>query len=146
MRLTAREALKYERIAAGRCPIHVRYNPACSICVRMQLNRNGEASPDAVEIEKPLQEQIEAECRNRMWPFVRCRMDKGTTFTFPGVPDFVIAADNGRVFWVETKSKTGKQTPEQIGFQMMLNRCGHAYHLVRSISQFLEIIKTDDQS
>lgn len=95
---------------------------------------------DAVSLESPLQEKIEEECRRRRWPFVRSRMDKATVFTFPGVPDFVIAADGGRVLWIECKSKTGKQTTDQIGFQMMLNRCGHLYYLIRSFQEFLGIL------
>lgn len=142
MRLTAQQALELERLSSGRCPIHVRHNPACSVCVRIQDGKRGLPTRDRdVELESELQDAIENYCRNRLWPFVRSRMNKATTFTFPGVPDFVIAASYGRTFWIETKSRNGKQTPEQLGFQMMLEKCGHLYHLVRSYDKFLEIIK-----
>lgn len=138
MRMDAQRALELQRLAAGRCPIHVRRNPACSICARIG---DVETVPmDAVELEASLQEEIEAECRRRLWPFVRTRMNKATTFTFPGVPDFVIALNGGRVLWVECKSKTGKQTHEQIGFQTMLEITGHSYHLIRSFSEFRKAV------
>lgn len=57
-----------------------------------------------------------------------------------GVCDMIIAASNGRVFFVETKRKGAKQTTEQLGFQMLLNCNGHVCHLVRSFSEFLRII------
>jgi len=139
MRMTAFEAIELNRLSEGRCPIHVRHNAACSICVRIQQRENPMAQLDAVELESDLQEQIEAECLRRGWPFVRSRMDKKTSFTFPGVPDFVIAADNSRTIWMEAKARKSKQTPEQIGFQMMLNRCGHPYHLVRSMSEVIAV-------
>ena len=64
------------------------------------------------------------------------------TTTATGAPDFVIFADAGRVFAVECKTRTGKQTPEQIGFQMMIERNGHRYQLVRSMAEFLNLVKT----
>ncbi len=90
--------------------------------------------------EADLQEQIEAECRRRQWPFVRTRMDKATTFTMAGVPDFVIAADEGRTLWVECKSATGKQTPAQKGFEILLNLRKHEYHLINSFAAFLKLL------
>lgn len=85
-----------------------------------------------------LHEQIEVECRQRMWPIVHSRTDMRAT-TIPGTPDFIIAAGGGRVLWVEAKAKGGKQTTEQRGFEIMLTRNGHAYHLVYSFQEFLAI-------
>lgn len=153
MRLTAQQALEIERLSHNRCPIHVRHNPGCSICAR--IRQDVEALCNAadvdhckhgVELESVLQDEIENYCRNKYWPFVRCRMDKATVFTFPGVPDFVIAADGGRVFWIETKSKSGKQTTDQLGFQMLLERGGHSYCLIRNFQQFLEAVKHHEQA
>ena len=113
------------------------------IQARLAKNRGdnlAEYNGEGVECEAELHEQIIYECRGRLWPFVRSRMDLPST-TSLGAPDFVIAADNGRVFFIEAKTKTGKQSPAQIGWQMMLERNGHKYHLVRSFEQFLEAIK-----
>lgn len=141
MRMNAQQALELERLSSGRCPIHVRHMDNCSWCVRISDSSKNIPTRDRdVELESKLQDQIENYCRNKFWPFVRCRMDKATVFTFPGVPDFVIAADAGRVFWIETKSKSGKQTNEQRGFQMLLERNGHAYSLIRNYQGFLELI------
>lgn len=99
-----------------------------------------ESHSEASPLEAPLQDQIEAECNRRGWVCVRTRMDRKTTFTTPGVPDAIIALPNNRVLWLEAKSKTNKQTPEQKGFQMRVERLGHEYALVRSFQQFLELI------
>lgn len=113
---------------------------------RTQRNPSREAPGGAVALEAPLQDQIEAECRRRGWPFVRTRMDRKTTFTMEGIPDFVIAADGGKTLWVECKRKNAKQTVEQRGFQMMLERIGHGYHLVRSFSEFLDALRRPNEN
>jgi hypothetical protein len=41
---------------------------------------------------------------------------------------------------VECKTRTGKQTPEQIGWQMLLERNGHAYRIVLSMADFLAVV------
>lgn len=99
---------------------------------------------DAVELEAGLHDAIESECKRRAWPFVHSRMDKATGQA-RGVPDFVIATNlwnglNRKVLWVECKSRTGKQSPDQMGFQMMLEKNGHDYHLIRSFTEFLKLI------
>lgn len=138
MRMTAQQAVEHEQKMDARCPIHyLELRPGCPHCVR--IVDEIKTPLDAVELESPLQESIEAECRRRQWPFVRTQMNKATTFTFPGVPDFVIAASGGRVLWIECKSKTGKQTPEQRGFQMLLSRNGHVYSLIRSMREALDL-------
>ena len=98
-------------------------------------------TPEAVEDEGGLHDDIIAQCRHRLWPVIHSRMDMATT-TATGAPDFVIFADAGRVFAVESKTKTGKQTPQQIGWQMLMERNGHRYHLVRSLAEFLDLVKT----
>lgn len=143
MRMTAEQVLQLEQLRAGRCPLHIKHNPNCSICLNLEFHQkqNSEEFPiaDAVELEAPLQEEIEREARRRGWVCIRTRMDCRNTFTMLGVCDLIIAADYGRVFWIETKRKNAKQTTEQIGFQMLLSRNGHVYHLVRSMREALNI-------
>ncbi len=91
--------------------------------------------------ESVLQDKIEQECRQRQWAFARTRMDKATTFTMAGVPDFIIAMHSGRTLYMEVKTKTGKQSAEQKGFQVLLEMNGHEYHLVRSFAEFLSVTK-----
>ncbi len=93
-----------------------------------------------VENESELQEQIISECRRRGWFAVYSGMHQQTS-TPLGTPDFIIYADGGRVFTVETKSKTGKLRPEQLGVSMMLEKLGHKYCLCRSFTHFLEFVK-----
>ncbi|MGA2685901.1 MAG: hypothetical protein ABSF51_12705 [Verrucomicrobiota bacterium] len=100
---------------------------------------SGPVSADAVDSEGALHDEIISECRARLWPVIHSRMDAKTT-TAKGAPDFVIFADAGRVFAVECKTRTGKQTPEQIGWQMLLERNGHAYRIVRSMADFLAVV------
>ena len=91
-----------------------------------------------VESESDLQNDIESALKRLMWPYVRCRMDKATTFTVPGVPDFIIAAPNGKTIWIECKTRTGKTTMEQDGFGAWLKRNNHHYAVVRSMVEFLD--------
>ena len=109
---------------------------------RTERNPVRDAVPDdAADHESDLQEQIEAECRYRLWPCVRTRMDRRTTFTLPGVPDCIIAADRGRTFWIECKTRTGKQTVEQMGFQALCARNNHVYAVIRSFGEFLALVR-----
>lgn len=89
--------------------------------------------------EAALHDQIATEIKRRGWYYVRSRMDRRTT-TQRGVPDFIIAADEGRVFWIEAKTPKGKLRPEQIGAIKWLEICGHKAHVVRSIEDFLKVI------
>ena len=90
--------------------------------------------------ESALHDAILAHCRARRWLCVHSRMDRPTSQGL-GVPDFIILADKGRMFLVEAKSKTGKLTPEQMGFGVLCELLGHKVHLVRSLKEFLEIVQ-----
>ena len=104
--------------------------------------KRGEAVPaDAVSDEGELHDQILSECRLRLWPCVHSRMDMPST-TAKGCPDFIVFADAGQVFAIECKTAKGKLTPEQLGWQMLLERNGHRYVVIRSFSEFLELITT----
>lgn len=91
-------------------------------------------------VESALHRDIEAYCKKQGWPYIHSRFDKASVVSV-GAPDFAIAASNGKVFWVECKTAKSKQTPEQKGWQMMLEMNNHKFILARSMEQFLEGIK-----
>lgn len=57
-----------------------------------------------------------------------------------GVPD-IWAMKNGRSFWIEVKSKTGKQSPEQKAFEIWVKSEGIIYFICRSESDLIENLK-----
>ena len=78
-------------------------------------------------------------CRDRGWLFLHGSMAARTHRTL-GEPDFVIAANNGRVLFVECKSRVGKLSPVQLAFKVQAERLGHTVHVVRSMEEFLAIV------
>lgn len=109
-----------------------------------QAKRNNSAmySPpsEGATNESALHDAISAYCRSKGWLAIHSRMDTATT-TAKGVPDFVIFADNGRVFLVECKTRLGKLSPDQAAWHAMAKRNGHEVHTVRSFEEFLETMK-----
>lgn len=95
---------------------------------------------DAVIDESSLHEKILSECRVRGWYAVHSRMDRRTTNNV-GLCDLIIFADGGKVYLVELKTKSGKLTSEQNIFIAWLAKLGQTTHVVRSFSEFLEIVK-----
>lgn len=61
-----------------------------------------------------------------------------------GEPDLTIAADGGRTFWVEMKSRTGKPRPEQLAKGAMLKKLGHRFMFARSLKDFIDQILIND--
>lgn len=57
-------------------------------------------------------------------------------FGVPGMADLV-AFPAGRVCWIECKSETGRQSPEQRSFQDQVQRHGHRYTLCRSVDDVI---------
>ncbi len=103
----------------------------------VDLASSGETAGGASEAK--LHDQIIEECKRRGWYYVHSRMDRATT-TALGVPDFIIAAPDGRTFWIEAKSKTGKLKSEQLGALQWLTRFGHRAEVVRSLEELLKVI------
>ena len=62
------------------------------------------------------------------------------TFRTEGEPDFVILVPQGKVLLVECKTKTGKLSTEQQGVAMWAERLGHRVHVVRSMTEFEQVI------
>lgn len=52
----------------------------------------------------------------------------------PGVSDLVIAS-GGRMFCLEVKTTTGKQSPNQVLFESWCASCGVPYRLVRNMEE-----------
>lgn len=91
-------------------------------------------------IERDLHSKIKEECRRRGWICFTGSMAHRAMRTI-GEPDFTILADNGRVFFIEAKSKTGKLRPEQAALQVWAKKLGHEIKAVRSMDEFLEAVK-----
>lgn len=89
--------------------------------------------------EADLHDQILAECRRRGWLVIHSRMDKPSTVQI-GSPDFVVAADRGRTFYIEAKARTGKLRPEQRAWLAWASRLGHRAAVVRTLPEFIELI------
>lgn len=107
-----------------------------------QFHHHESAKTDnAVDKESDLHEAILADCRRRGWHAIHSRMDLPTT-TGVGDPDFVILADLGKVYLVECKSKNGKLTTAQLALQTQAEVLGHTIHVVRSIQEYHDILKT----
>ncbi len=46
----------------------------------------------------------------------------------------------GSIVWIEWKTDTGRQSPEQKSFEQLVTRLGMRYYIVRSEVEFLEVI------
>jgi hypothetical protein len=54
-----------------------------------------------------------------------------------GVPDLAVVIPGGRIVWVEVKSMTGSQAPEQKAFQARLELLGHDYIIARRLEDVI---------
>lgn len=94
---------------------------------------------DAVDDESELHKAILDDCKARGWICFHGSMAHRTHRT-KGEPDMVIAGDNGQVFFIEAKSKTGKISAEQAGTILWLTKLGHRSAIVRSMGEYLAAI------
>jgi len=97
------------------------------------------AAARRMERESDLHDAIIRDVKSRGWFFVHSAMHKATRQTV-GTPDFIIAGDKGKTFWVEAKIENRKETPEQAGIGRWLKKFGHSYHVVRSLEEYLEVV------
>ena len=58
----------------------------------------------------------------------------------PGVSDIIYLSPVGVVF-IELKTKTGKQSPEQKAFKQSVSALGYRYCIVRSFEEFQDVIE-----
>lgn len=61
-----------------------------------------------------------------------------------GCPDLVCVLA-GVVFFVENKSKRGRQSPEQCVFEVNCRELGIGYYVCRSLDEFKSIIETEKE-
>ena len=55
---------------------------------------------------------------------------------YPGFSDLILISE-GRVLFLEVKSKTGAQSPSQRAFQAKVEAQGYAYAIIRSVDEAL---------
>lgn len=68
-------------------------------------------------------------------------MRRFVRFGAAGSPDIIVVI-KGRYIGFEIKDVKGKQSESQVAFQEQLERAGGAYHVIRSIDDFIGIINT----
>lgn len=107
---------------------------------RQLISKGGKPFSQPVTREANLHQDILDECKRRGWIALHGRMAEATGRTL-GEFDFTILADNGRVFLVECKTKTGKLSSEQLGIHAWSIKLGHQPFTVRSFEEFLDVVK-----
>ena len=66
-----------------------------------------------------------------------------STGTLKGVSDLIVTLPNGKLVYIEIKTETGKQSPEQIDFQKRVEDLGYDYYLIRNLYKFKEMLKNN---
>lgn len=89
--------------------------------------------------ESDLHAKIFDECRRRGWIALHGSMSERSHRTL-GEWDFTVVADNGRVFFVEAKTASGKLSAEQQALIAWAKKLGHCVHVVRSFTEFLNLL------
>lgn len=97
--------------------------------------RVADASNSSVSRESDLHAQIIEYCTDRRWVCFHSRMDRKQHANV-GMPDFVIATDDGRTIYAEAKRRGGKLTPTQNATLHWLKRNGQIAGVVTSLEEF----------
>ena len=100
------------------------------------------SSHKPVEREVPLHDKIIKHCNSQwpVWKFRHARTDKRTTEEV-GVEDFTIFLPDGKTLHVECKARDEKQTKEQLIWAKQLEMLGHQVFVIRSMEEFLDVVK-----
>lgn len=77
-------------------------------------------------------------CRTNRVPYVHARPDKESTIG-EGVCDFILPYQ-GKVFFVECKTREGKLSPAQLAFKVMLEMQGHELRVIRDMDAFYKLM------
>ena len=59
----------------------------------------------------------------------------------PGAADLIICGDNGKILFVEMKTKTGKQSKNQKNFEEKVTKLGFQYIVCRSLEDFIKAVR-----
>lgn len=117
--------------------LHVDKCPSCGF---EKSSRQTFTDVPGADDEGKLHDEIEKYCRDRRWAYVHARRDRATTCN-RGVADFVIFPPSPHVIILELKRKDGKQRPEQLAWQCVVENQGHVYHIARSMDDFKAILR-----
>lgn len=93
--------------------------------------------------ESDIHNAIIAHCKLKRWIYFHGSTAHRAMRTL-GEADFTILADNGRVFFIEAKTKTGKLSPEQLAIKVWAESLGHQIHTIRSMPEFLELVNSTE--
>ena len=103
-----------------------------------EAEQQGKADPP----EKVLQGKITAWAREHGYPCLSFRQSpKAKGFLLPGWPDISLALPDGKVLFLELKTKKGYLRKEQEQIRKELLYLKHHYHICRTWKRFLEIIE-----
>ena len=62
------------------------------------------------------------------------------TGVYPGASDMLVIHYPHAPIFLEVKTPTGRQSEKQVAFEAHVTSLGYSYHLVRSLSEFQNII------
>ena len=62
-----------------------------------------------------------------------------------GMPDLLVLRKDGKCFWVEMKTPTGKLREDQKKFKKFLESIGHHVYVVRSVDEVDEIVRKENE-
>jgi len=102
--------------------------------------REPPAADDAVSEEIPLHYEIIKWCRAQypQVPYIHARTDKRSGIA-KGACDFTIFW-KGKALCLELKSRTGKLSPDQVVWKLLMERQGFPVVCVRSLTEFLALV------
>lgn len=95
--------------------------------------------PERSKSEKAIHAEIVAYCRANGWMVLHGSMAQATGRTL-GEPDFTVLLPEGRVIFVEAKTKQGKLSPAQEAFAANAGLLGHVVHVCRSVTDFRNVV------
>ena len=127
--------------------------PAQAIEMLTRLERNRKREPvvestdEGDDHESKVRKQITDWC-DAQWPkwvYWGARTDKRSTLP-KGCHDLTIAGPNNVNIFVDTKSRTGKPSPDQLVWQAQLRHIGREVHFVKTFDQFLEAVELNQKN